>query len=52
MDKSKDKTKIKIRLEICTMEKKIYSKHIQNIINLLSQQEISIIIFKRKYNFW
>jgi hypothetical protein len=51
MDKSKDKTKIKIRLEICAMEKKIYSKHIQNIINLLSQQEISIIIFKRKYNF-
>ena len=51
MDKSNDKTKNKIRLGICAMEKKVYSKHMQNILNLLPQQEISIIIFKENIIF-
>ena len=51
MDKSNDKTKNKIKLGICAMEKKVYSKHMQNILNLLPQQEISIIIFKENIIF-
>ena len=41
-----DKTQKIIRLGICAMEKKVYSKHMQHILNGLRQySEISIIIF-------
>jgi inositol hexakisphosphate/diphosphoinositol-pentakisphosphate kinase len=41
-----DKTQKIIKLGICAMEKKVYSKHMQNILNGLRQySEISIIIF-------
>ena len=50
MDKNAQ-TKKKIKLGICAMEKKVNSKHMQNILNLLPEQEITIIIFEEKIIF-
>ena len=45
MDKNNENPIKKITLGICAMEKKVYSKHMQEILNLLPEQEITKIIF-------
>ena len=48
MDKNQNQEKVQktIKLGICAMEKKVYSKHMQNILNGIRQfTEITIIIF-------